>query len=140
MLSAACRAEEPIITGVLLGISNPTHCGTHLLRDRDQVYGQVFTRRIRGYLGSTNLARGPRAKRLCRTADWLDPTGMRRSYHGLRRTAPSSRVAIVHELLHRSANTSVVRQGCSGITCSSRHWSDSSEADSRWSPPRVRPV
>jgi len=47
MLSAACRAEEPIITGVLLGTSNPTHYATHLLRDRDQVYGQIFTRRMR---------------------------------------------------------------------------------------------
>ena len=92
-----------------------------------------------GYSRSTNFAAVAMAKCLCRTADRLDPTGMRRSYRGLRRTAPSSRVAIVHELLQRSANTSVVRQGCSGITCSSCRRPDSSEADSRRSPPPVRP-
>jgi hypothetical protein len=112
---------------------------TYLLRGRDQVYGQVFTRRMRhGYSRSTNFAAVALAKCLCGKADRLDPTGMRRSYRGLRRTAPSSRVAIVHELLQRSANTSVVRQGCSGITCSSCRRPDSSEADSRWSPPRIR--
>jgi len=93
-----------------------------------------------GYSRSTNFAAVATAKSRCGTADRLDPTGMRRSYPGLRRTAPSSRVAIVHEPLQRSANTSVVRQRCSGITCRSCRRPDSSEADSRWSPPRVRPV
>src|SRR4029450_6347682 len=51
------------------------------------------------YSRSTNSAAVAMAKCLCRTADRLDPMGMRRSYRGLRRTAPSSRVAIVHELL-----------------------------------------
>ena len=92
-----------------------------------------------GYSRSTNFAAVAMAKCLCRTADRLDPTGMRRSYRGLRRAAPSSRVAIVHEPLQRSANTSVVRQRCSGITCSSCRRPDSSEADSRRSPPPVRP-
>ena len=92
-----------------------------------------------GYSRSTNFAAVAMAKCLCRTADRLDPTEMRRSYRGLRRTAPSSRVAVVHELLQRSANTSVVRQRCSGITCSSCRRPDSSEADSRRSPPPVRP-
>ena len=124
----------------------PEACGwdqapTYLLRDRDRVYGQAFTRGIRamGIRDRPTSPRSPWQKSLCRTADRLDPTEMRRSYRGLRRAAPSSRVAIVHEPLQRSANTSVVRQRCSGITCSSCRRPHSSEADSRRSPPPVRP-
>src|SRR5262245_4811831 len=114
---------------------------TYLLRHRDQVYGQVFTRACarHGYSRSTNFAAIAMAKCLCRTAGRLDPTRMRRSYRGSGRPAPSSHVAIAHELLQRSANTSVLRQGCSGITRNSCRRPDSSDADPRWSPPRVRP-
>ena len=74
---------------------------TYLLRDRDQVYGQAFTRRMRamGIRDRPTSPRSPWQKCLCRTGDRVDPTGMGRSYRGLRRAAPSSRVAIVHELL-----------------------------------------
>jgi len=79
------------------------------------------------------------AKCLCQTADRLDPKRMRRSYRGRRRTAPSSRVAIYMNYYnevrtHLSLGPRMLR-----LTCSSCRRSDSSEANSRWSPPRVRP-
>src|SRR5262245_17020535 len=52
-----------------------------------------------GHSRSPDFAAVAMAKCLCRAADRLNPTGMHRSYCGLRRTAPSSRVAVVHELL-----------------------------------------
>jgi hypothetical protein len=77
----------------------PEACGwdqapTYLLRDRDRVNGQAFTRGIRamGIRDRPTWPRSPWQKSLCRTADRLDPTEMRRSYRGLRRAAPSSRV------------------------------------------------
>src|SRR5262245_17168055 len=132
-----CRVGRPPAHGSLR--MGP---GTNLpaARSRSGLWSGVHPARTRhGYSRSTNFAAIAMAKCLCRTTDRLDPTGMRRSYRGLRRKAPSSRVAIVHELLQRSANTSVVRQGCSGITSSSCRRPDFSEADSWRSPPRVRP-
>jgi hypothetical protein len=130
-----------------MGVTAPAHgslrigTGTNLpaARSRSGLWSAFHPTPARhGYSRSTKAAVAM-AKCLCGTDDRLDPTGMRRSYRGLRRAAPSSRVAVVHELLQRSANTSVVRQGCSGITCSSCRRPDFSEADSRRSPPRVRP-
>jgi hypothetical protein len=50
----------------------------YLIRDRDRAYGNVFIRRLRsmGHSRPTNVATLPLAKRLCRTADRFDPTGM----------------------------------------------------------------
>ena len=130
-----CRVDRPPAHGSLR--MGP---GTNIpaARSRSGLWSGFHPSQARnGYSRSTNFAAVAMAKCLCGTADRLDPTGMPRSYRGLRRAAPSSRVAIVHELLQRSANTSVVRQGRSGITCSSCRWPDSSEAER--SPPRVRP-
>jgi hypothetical protein len=49
------------------------------------------------------------------------------------------RHALLSYMNYYNSNTSVVRQRCSGITCGSCRRPDSSEADSRRSPPRVRP-
>jgi hypothetical protein len=106
---------------------------TYLLRDRDQVYGQPFTRRLRA-MGIHDRPTSPRspwqnayAERLIgairrECVDHIVVFGEQHLRHAL---------LSVHELLQRTANTSVVRQGCSGITCSSCRWPDSSEADPR---------
>ena len=79
--------------------------------DRDQhtccgietrsIYGQPFTRRLRtiGIRDQPTSPRSPWQNPYAEQVVRLDPTGMRRSYRGLRRAAPSSRVAVVHELL-----------------------------------------
>jgi hypothetical protein len=76
------------------------------------------------------------AKCLCGTDDRLDPTGMRRLYRGLRKHL---RHALLSYINYYNQVRSAVRQRCSGTTCSSCPRPDSSEADSRRSPPRVRP-
>jgi hypothetical protein len=47
----------------------------HLIRDRDRIYGSVVTRRLRamGHPGQAYRASLALAKRLCRTADRIDP-------------------------------------------------------------------
>ena len=50
----------------------------YLIRDRDGAYGEVFIRRLRpmGIRDRPDIAALPMAKRICRTADRFDPTGV----------------------------------------------------------------
>jgi len=50
----------------------------YLIRDRDGAYGEVFIRRLRsmGIRDRPTSPRSPMAKRICRTADRFDPTGV----------------------------------------------------------------
>src|ERR1700737_1690016 len=50
----------------------------HLIRDRDGAYGEVFIRRLRsmGIRDRPPSPHSPMAKRICRTADRFDPTGV----------------------------------------------------------------
>jgi hypothetical protein len=49
----------------------------YLIRDRDAAYGDVFIRRVRSSAFAINRRlRGHMAKRVCRTADRFDPSGM----------------------------------------------------------------
>src|SRR6478672_9307269 len=46
----------------------------YLIRDRDQIYGAVVTRRLRhGHSGQAHRTSFALAERLCRTADRIDP-------------------------------------------------------------------
>src|SRR5438093_6917283 len=52
------------------------HTPDDLVGDRDPVYGEIFTRRLRA-MGIRDRPIAPRAmaKRACGTADWLAPPG-----------------------------------------------------------------
>jgi hypothetical protein len=52
------------------------------------------------------------AERVCRAADRFDPAGMPGPYCGDKRAAPSPHPCVLHGLLQCSANSSLVRQGC----------------------------
>jgi hypothetical protein len=69
-----CRVDRPPVTEA----SGWDQAPTYLLRDRDQVYGQVFTRRMRA-MGIRDRPTSPRSPWQNAYADRLDPTGMRRS-------------------------------------------------------------
>jgi hypothetical protein len=62
--------------------------------------------------GSTDVAAITMAKRICGTADRLDPTRMRGSRDRARRTAPPSPAAVVHEIPQRNPHTPLTAQGC----------------------------
>jgi putative transposase len=79
----------------------------YVIRDRDQVYGERFSRQaetldIREAVIAPPLAA---AKRVCRAGDWLDSTGMFGPRRRDRRTASSRDPVEVRRLLQRDADT-----------------------------------
>lgn len=68
-----------------------TEAPRYLIRDRDAVYGQVVTRRLKSMgIRSADGAAIPMAEWICRTADRLDPTGVSRPRRRAWRGSPSS--------------------------------------------------
>ena len=66
----------------LMEACGPEDSPRYLIRDRDQVYGERFSRRAR-MLDIRETVTAPRfavAKRLCRARDWLDSTRMSGPY------------------------------------------------------------
>src|SRR6266403_1231993 len=55
------------------------------------------------------------AKRICRTADRFDPTGMPRPRYCVRRATPPSCTAVVHELSQRGTDAFIFGEGCAGL-------------------------
>ena len=49
----------------------------HLIRDREQVYGERFSRQVQAFgIREADCAAVALAKRVCRARDWIDSTGM----------------------------------------------------------------
>src|SRR6202040_3698947 len=55
------------------------------------------------------------AKRICRTADWFDPTGVPWPRCCVRRAAPPSCTAVVHEISQRDKDAFIFGEGCAGL-------------------------
>src|SRR6202158_5045552 len=55
------------------------------------------------------------AKRICRTADRFDPTGMPRPRCCVRRATPPSCTAVVHEISQRDKDAFIFGEGCAGL-------------------------
>ncbi len=71
------------------------------------------------------------AKRICRTADRFDPTGMPRPRCCVRRVPPPSPTAVVHEILQWRPHASILGEGCAVLACSRTGWADSLPPNSR---------
>jgi hypothetical protein len=99
----------------------------YLIRDRDGAYWEVFIRRLRsvGIREPADIAALPMAKRICRTADRFDPTGVLRSRCCVRRATPPSRASVVHEISQRDKDAFIFGEGCAGLARrqTSRHHS-----------------
>src|SRR6202040_1951875 len=55
------------------------------------------------------------AKRICRTADWFDPTGVPWPRCCVRRAAPPSCTAVVHEISQRDKDAFIFGEGGAGL-------------------------
>src|SRR6266403_3029219 len=55
------------------------------------------------------------AKRICRTADRFDPTGMPRPRCCVRRATPPSCTAVVYEISQRDKDAFIFGKGCAGL-------------------------
>src|SRR6267142_4887146 len=55
------------------------------------------------------------AKRICRTADRVDPTGVPRPRCCVRRATPPSCTAVVHEISQRDKDAFIFGEGCAGL-------------------------
>src|SRR5260370_36317624 len=55
------------------------------------------------------------AKRICRTADRFDPTGVPRPRCCVRRATPPSCTAVVHEVSQRDKDAFIFGEGCAGL-------------------------
>jgi hypothetical protein len=72
----------------------------YLIRDRDAAFGDVFIRRVLSMgIRDQDVSTVSMAKRVCRTTDRFDPTGMPRPRCRVRRMPPPPPAAVVHEIL-----------------------------------------
>src|SRR6202040_540032 len=55
------------------------------------------------------------AKRICRTADWFDPTGVPWPRCCVRRATPPSCTAVVHEISQRDKDAFIFGEGRAGL-------------------------
>ena len=113
---------------------------THLLRDRDQVDGQAFTRRIRA-MGIRDRPTSPRSPWQHAYADRLIGSIRRECVdHSVVFGERHLRHALLsHMNYYNEVRTHLSLGNDAPVSRGSCLRPDSSEADSRWSPPRVRP-
>jgi hypothetical protein len=72
------------------------------------------TRSLAWHSRSSDLSTLALAERTCGAFDWLNPPGMPRPYCCYRRATPAPHPHVLHGVLQRSANASLIRQGCAG--------------------------
>jgi len=72
------------------------------------------TRSLAWHSRSSDLSTLTLAERTCGAFDWLNPPGMPRPYCCDRRATPAPHSHVLHGVLQRSANASLIRQGCAG--------------------------
>src|SRR5208337_902198 len=91
----------------------------YIVRDRDAVYGDIFTRRLHamGIRDRPIAARSPWKKRICGATDRLDQAGLLGSCRCVWRAAPSPATRILPEILQRGSHALIAEQGCTGFAC-----------------------
>src|ERR1700716_2142043 len=97
------------------------------------------TTSINGYSRSADVSAFPMAKRICRTADRFDPTGMPRPRCCVRRAPPPSPAAVVYEILQWRPHASIVGEGCAVLACRRTGRADSVLPSSRRAAPLICP-
>ena len=97
------------------------------------------TTSINGHSRSADVAAFPMAKRICRTADRFDPTGMPRPRCRARRVPSSSCAAVVHEILQWRAHASILGEGCAVLARRRTGGADSLPPNSRRAAPPICP-
>ena len=113
---------------------------TYLVRDRDCVYGEAFTRRTRA-MGIRDRPTAPRSpwQNGYRTTDRLDQTRMPGSRDHNWRATPAPYPAFVPAILQRHPNAPVIGQGLTANEIRPGGRPHSSAADPRRIAPSLRP-
>src|SRR5262245_16018963 len=81
----------------------------YLIRDRDACYGDIFVRRVRSLGMRDHLCTFTLAERICGAFDRLDSPGMPRPCCCGRRAAPAPNLHVLHGVLQRRPNASLIR-------------------------------
>src|SRR5258708_25910680 len=79
------------------------------------------------------------AKRVCRTADRFDPTGMPRPRCRVRRMPPPPPAAVVHDILQWRPHTSLLGEGCAALAYGRTGRAESLPPNSRRAAPPICP-
>src|SRR2546430_11865462 len=79
------------------------------------------------------------AKRICRTADRLDQTGMPGLCRRVWRAAPLPSPQIVSKILQRGSHALIAEEGCAGFARCSGRWPRSLPSDPGRIAPSIRP-
>src|SRR5258708_40136333 len=79
------------------------------------------------------------AKRVCRTADRFDPTGMPRPRCRVRRMPPPPPAAFVHDILQWRPHASLLGEGCAVLAYRRTGRADSLPPNSRRAAPPICP-
>src|SRR5438552_12159478 len=79
------------------------------------------------------------AKRICRTADRLDQTGMPGLCRRVWRAAPLPPPQIVSKILQRGSHALIAEEGCAGFARCSGRWPHSLPTDPGRIAPSIRP-
>jgi mannose-6-phosphate isomerase-like protein (cupin superfamily) len=113
----------------------------YLVRDRDRVYGEAFTRRIRamGIRDRPTAPRSPWENGYAERLIGFDPTRMPRSCDRVRRAPSASRAALLRALLQWRPNTLVASQGLAPTPSRPGGREHSSAADPRRTAPSLCP-
>jgi hypothetical protein len=113
-----------------------------MVRDRDQIYGTVVTRRLRachGYSRQAHCTSFTLAEWLCRAADRIDPARVFGPHHCLGRATSAPDSKIIRRLLQLRQNASVFAQGCADFSSDSSDRIHSFTPDPRRASPSLRP-
>src|SRR5258707_10023993 len=78
-------------------------------------------------------------KRICRTADRFDPTGVPRPRCCVRRATPPSCTAVVHEISQRDKDAFIFGEGCAGLAGRRTSRAHSLPTNSRRATPSIYP-
>ena len=85
------------------------------------------TRSLAWHSRSSDLCTFALADRICGAFDRLNPPGMRRPYCCDRRATPAPHPHVLHGVLQRRPNASLISQGCAGSKAHSTHQAHPSE-------------
>jgi hypothetical protein len=112
----------------------------YMIRDRDRIYGTIVTRRLRA-MGIRDKPAAPASpwQWRCRTADRIDPPRVLGSYLGFWRGPSTPNLAILHELLQRHQNASIIGQRCAGLSPGTADWKHQIVSHPRRTPPPLCP-